>query len=422
MALSAHTGSFNITTAAAGNTVAVTGLGFQPKAIIFWWSGRTEAVDAGGSATLTGGIGFAVSASSFCALAFRDVDGIGTSNTDQGQRDDACILETGDSANVGWADLQSMDSDGFTVEIIDAFTINLRVSYIAYGGSDITNAEIGRFTATGAAPVNQSVTNAGGFRPDITFFCGGSSADPPVATTVSLFNFGVAIDASNEYTWSAGAANGSANGATASYCRAGECYSTGTGAVGVTNRAEFVSHDASGFTINWLERANANRVYWLSIKGGAWKVGDLLTQTDTTTAMAESGFGFAPAGALFVSAGKAQSASDTTDAHFNWSMGAATSTTNRGAQEASSRNGNTTMFCQTFIEFDEVYIDVDPTTDAIVGLMDIQSFDSDGFTAIMDDADPSQAFVWYVAAGSSAAAAVSRPLFRQPTRFIRRSF
>ena len=36
------------------------------------------------------------------------------------------------------------------------------------------------------------------------------------------------------------------------------------------------------------------------------------------------------------------------------------------------------------------------------GLMDIQSMDSGGFTAIMDDADPSQTFVFYFAIGDAA--------------------
>jgi hypothetical protein len=156
--------------------------------------------------------------------------------------------------------------------------------------------------------------------------------------------------------------------------------------------------------VNWLERGLDTRVYYLSIQGGSWAVGDLLTQTDTTTAMAESGFGFSPSSLLFVSAGKAEDASDTSSAHWKMSVGMATSTSNCGAVAGGSRNGNTTMFTQNFIEYDSVYINFDPATDAITGLMDVQSFDSDGATMIMDDADPSQAFVWYVAAGSTPAA------------------
>jgi hypothetical protein len=50
-------------------------------------------------------------------------------------------------------------------------------------------------------------------------------------------------------------------------------------------------------------------------------------------------------------------------------------------------------------EYDAVYIDIDPTSSSVVGLMDVKSIDTDGFTCIMDDADPSGKFVWYLALG-----------------------
>lgn len=404
MALVSHTGAFNITTAAAGNTVAVTGVGFTPKAIIFWWSGRTESANAGGSATSLRGMGFAVSSASFCARASRDQDAVGTSVTNNGGRDDACILELAADAFAGWADLQSMDADGFTIEILDQFVTDLRVHYIAYGGSDITNAEIGRFTATGTAPVEQDVTNSG-FQPNITFFLMGAGSDPPSVGAPAFFSFGAATDASHQAVVADRANDAASSGQTMSYCRAGECAVLVGGTFPqVVDRAEFVSHNADGFTVNWLARVGAERVNWLSIQGGQWVIGDALTQTDTTTAIAESGFGFAPQSLLLASACRAQDTAGSSTAHAEWSVGAAVSTSNRRAQQTSSRNGNTNMFTQTFLRTDAVYINVDPTSDALEGLMDVQSFDSDGFTAIMDDADPSQAFFWYVAAGSAAGA------------------
>jgi hypothetical protein len=401
MSILVHTGAFNIGTGAAGTTTAVTGVGFQPKAIIFWWSGRTESTNAGGSASSQRGMGFAVSSSSFCCAAIRDVDAAGTSNTDNGHRDDACILECA-NAHVGWADIQSMDSDGFTLEILDAFSIDFRVSFIAYGGTDITNAEIGRFTATGAAPVNQSIDNTGTFQPDITFFLSTNDADPPSVATTAFHGFGVATDSSHEYVWAARASDAASSGATHSDNKSGECIARLTGGTAVDNRAEFVSHDSDGFTINWLERASSQRIYWLSIAGGNWSLGDFLTQTDTSTTMVESSFGFTPAGVLFVSDGKAESTSDTASTTDRWSIGAAHSASARTAQAASSRDGNTLMFTQTFLRTDAIYVNTDPATDAVTALGDVQSFDSDGFTAIMDDADPAQSFVWYVAAGNVA--------------------
>lgn len=45
-----------------------------------------------------------------------------------------------------------------------------------------------------------------------------------------------------------------------------------------------------------------------------------------------------------------------------------------------------------------VYINI--ADDAAVGLMDLKSIESDGFTCVMDDTDPSACWVTYLAFGS----------------------
>jgi hypothetical protein len=59
----------------------------------------------------------------------------------------------------------------------------------------------------------------------------------------------------------------------------------------------------------------------------------------------------------------------------------------------------TTAIVGTAFEYDAVYINMPGTAATVQGLMDVKTIDSDGFTMIMDDADPSQAFVWYLAFG-----------------------
>ena len=402
-------GSLNITTGAAASTVAVTGLSFQPTCVIFWWNGLTAASN-GTRQTSLRGIGVAASSSSFFAQANYDEDAAATSVCKNNYSASYCIMQIDNTgAIVGGADLQSFDSGGFTLEIQDAFPTDLLVSYMAIGGTD--NVELGTFTPAGVAPVNQTVNNAGNFQPTITLFFPGSQ----VSSGADAFTMiGAATSSSDEHVHFSGANDGGGSGSTASYNRSGECVATLSSLPTTTTvRAEFVSHNAGpgGFTINWLERGNANAIQYLSIKGGNWIIGDFLSQTDTTTAMTESGFGFTPAGAMFVSAGKAESAADTPDTHDEWSIGAATSASSRVCQQMDSRSGNTTMFVHPAARTDCVYIDSSPANTAytLEGLADIQSFDSDGFTCIMDDADAAQAFVWYIALGNPAAAAGNTP-------------
>src|SRR5947209_736339 len=54
-------GAFNIGTGAVSSTVVTSGIGFQPKVVLFWWSGRTETVDTTGGASISRGFGVGVS-------------------------------------------------------------------------------------------------------------------------------------------------------------------------------------------------------------------------------------------------------------------------------------------------------------------------------------------------------------------------
>jgi hypothetical protein len=67
----------------------------------------------------------------------------------------------------------------------------------------------------------------------------------------------------------------------------------------------------------------------LAIKGGKYSVGDLLTQTDTTTDIVESGFGFQPSVVMTISAGEAATADNTWNINHRLSIGAGTSPSNR---------------------------------------------------------------------------------------------
>jgi hypothetical protein len=342
-------------------------------------------------------------------------------DTDQGARTDACILEISASAAVGWADIQSMDAGGFTLEILDQFSTDLRISYIAYGG--LANAEIGLLTIPGSTG-QQDITNTGSFRPDITFFLRTDASSHPHFAGTSRICFGAATDATNQYVIADRAQAGSPSAATNAYCLKGECIAsiTNTDTVGI--RGSYLGSNSDGFSIDWTEIiAGGSLVAWLSLRGGSWILGDMLTETDTVTSIQETGFGFQPLGLMFVSHGRAANSSDVTTSSFpaHWSIGVATSSSNQLAQVASSRDAIGTAQVQTHIDYSEVYIRVNTTTDAVEGLMRLQSIDSAGFTAIMDTADPAQSFVWYVAAGNVAKSpilTVLRPRFYRKTRTI----
>jgi len=406
MSLSAAVGSFNTGTGAVSSTVVVSGLSFQPKLVLLWWNGRTDTVDAVGRRDHQRGFGAAVSTTDRRNMTSCSDDTPTTMVTNHAHDDTECVfLTTIADAIDGKLDLQSMDSGGFTLVVDDVFIASYRVHYLALGGDDLTNVEGGNFAkATGTG--NQDVTSVS-FQPDLVLLF--ATRQTTLAGTIagdSDLMFGAAISSSEQAVWLAGSNDAANTSVCKSYCLAGECAAFMAAAMtSTTDRGTFVAMLSNGFRINWTENAGAAQIIqYIAIKGPSVQIGDLLTMTDTTTDIVESGFGFAPVAAMFISHGKVASTSDTVQADDYLSMGAFSSTTARAAMGTMDDDAAGTAVVGTAVEHDEVYVHMPNTAATVDGLMDIKTIDSDGFTCIMDTADVAQSFVWYFALGNTPAA------------------
>lgn len=404
MAVSAKVGTFLIaSTDTVGATQEIT-VGFEPKVIFFWLTGQDSATDAVSSQTAKVSFGVASSTTSRRSVGSLSTDNSGTISEARIWRNDAVICSInalGTSSNL-LLDVSATSSTSFTVIVDDQSSDNHRISYMAIGGSDITNIDIGDYAAP-TSTGNSDVTSLS-FQPDFLLLFGNSATSAPNNNSGSdgAINIGAATSSTKRGVIAFG--NGpesNADSQSRSYLYTGEVWacmpSTPTT---LTSRADFVSFLSNGFRLNWLEAATAFRVFYVAIKGGSWTVGDLLTQTDTSTAITESGFGFQPAGTMLFSHNMAESAQDTVDNDGRLSIGAFTSTSERVAHAYLNETGLTVTDVNSAIEYDAVYANIS-TSAAIQGLADVQSIDSDGFTLIMDDADPSQAKAWYFSVGST---------------------
>lgn len=404
MSLQSHVGSFNAGTGILGSTIVITGVGFLPKVVFFWWSGRSESTDTIGRASSSRGFGAAASASDRRAVTSRSIDAAAAADTYAGHDAAACIVTSTNTAIDGALDLQSMDADGFTLVVDDVMPRDLRVHYLALGGDSLTDIATGQFQEA-AATGDQDVTSLS-FQPDsVLFFSSGRTVAPPVGQGNNPLMIGAATGSSNQGVWCGRSRNAQSTIVADTYCTAGECIALiSSTASTVTCRADFSQFLSNGFRINWAEvTAGGRYIFYVALKGGNYRVDNLLTQTDTVTDIVESGFGFQPSSALFVSSGKIESTSDTTQADDKLSIGAFSGLTARGAQGTLDENALADSEVTTAIELDEVYVNI-AADSTVQGLMDVKSVDSDGFTMIMDDADPAQAFVWYMAFGSAAGA------------------
>src|SRR3990172_7286522 len=117
-------GAFNTGTAAAGNTVVVSDVGFTPKVVLFWWAGTPSGVDAVQRLTHRRGFGVAVSPTDRRCMGSLAEDTPTSMNTNSAQHNAACIIRLDtDGTTSGLMDLQSFDTDtGFTLIVDEQFS------------------------------------------------------------------------------------------------------------------------------------------------------------------------------------------------------------------------------------------------------------------------------------------------------------
>ena len=402
MAVSVKVGTITVaSTDSVGATQTIT-VGFQPKLILFWLMGSSSATDAVTNQTSRYGFGvFASTTSRYCVGSI-STHSAATINGGRALRNDAVIVTPLNTGTVdGLLDVSAVDSTSFTTIVDDAFATTVRVSYMAIGGSDITDVAVGNYAAP-TATGNADITTLG-FQPDFLLMFGASSTTAPntVNSNRGFLNIGAASGASNQAVVNIGEGpEGNATSQSKSYAYDGELWAqmfdTPTT---LASRAAFVSFLSNGFRLNWLEAQYAYQIFYVAVKGGLWRVDNLLTQTDTSTTIVETGFGFSPSGTFIASHNTAKSTQDTVQANASISVGAFTSASERVAQGMLQEDALTDTDVTNSIQHSAAYVNIS-TASAVEGLMDVQSIDSDGFTLIMDDADPSQAFAWYFSVGA----------------------
>lgn len=393
------TGTLSISSASiVGATGSVTGLAFVPKAVVFFSTGSTSAANGAGPARQQ--VGLATSSSDRRVAGVLCSRNSNPTNDAMTYRDDCVAILMGGAATAGRLDIQSFNSDGFTYIIDEQFTANLQVSYIAIGGTDVTNAITGSFQepgSTGDVPVTGL-----GFQPDcVIFLSTHDTASAPSWVDDSTWAVGAATAAGEQFVMAEAGNDNVATTLQRRYVKTGECIAGFSAAATATDmRASLVSLDSDGFTVNFAERASTRQVFYLAIKGGSYTVGSTSAHITLNGTTAVSGLGYAPTGLIAWANKNAENTADTpVSGHRYWTMGVATGPADRrthtmGHGDAVSAAASSTFWgsrASAILQFN----DFTPITS---GLQDVSSFDVDGFTLITDDADGAY-FIPYLAIG-----------------------
>lgn len=373
MALLAKVGSITMRTSGIGTTLEAFGVGFEPKAIIFFTGGQTTTSgDNGSQDTMRRIIGFATIDGQYSASS-SSAHNQGSSICGRQQRSDCCLLHVNTGGNtVNRHGLLSMDEDGFTLEVLTQGTTAIRVHCLILGGDiDVKVGVIQDVTSQ-----DNDITGVG-FTPDLVFMTAAKDALNSEAST-ALTTFAVLAADGTQATYTGVSFDGVGTTNTKSYCRFGEVtlfptFSTGNN--NVTNRqiGEIIS---DGFRLSYTGTFSGNtsiRGGYLAIRGVNAKVGTVTLDSDDSV----TGVGFEPSAGLFFGNMFNNSAGIAVDDDV-FAMGAVDADLTQRAHFAIDVDNSGTSSVTRGITHDGAFIIYSSSTQ--LGKGTIESLDADGFS------------------------------------------
>lgn len=399
----AASGQISVTAGSAA-PIVVSGLPFQPKALFFTWGGRSSAVDVSGVGDYKRGFGVAVSPTSrVCAVAHA-FNGETAAFAGHGYSEHDVIFALGFLfGHQVRIDLQSIDVAGFTLIPRFANQLDFRVSYLAWGGSAITDVAVGNLE-TPTLLGNQDINV--GFMPDaiITLHTGANNRAQPIATSVgSELSLGFAAGQN--------IAQGAWNGAnwrifgpqiTRSYCKHNDIFAVQQILAGIPQigaRGRITSWLANGFRVNWATVIGSHRIHYLAIKGGDWFVRSYDTKLNMSPfeIITSRGFPRIPTSSIFVSAGNLQSTTGVVDLHDRMSASVTAGASAQSAHTTFDKANVDPAQVSNGIDHNAIYSRM--SEGSVVGVTRITGAHYGGWDAVMDTIDNAENFVLYLASG-----------------------
>jgi hypothetical protein len=379
----------------------ITGLGFQPKALIMWKAGTFDAWTASPRA----GIGFATrrggSTQQGCII-FQSDDNVSTTNTDRQTRNDALVVYS----QTNLVTLSTFDSDGYTIAYTASAIFGEELFFVAIGGSDLTDANVLLPTMANTGST-QAITGAG-FQPDCALFLYSRTAHTTTYSQDASICFGAASSATNEWCVAVNTENGvtvAANMNNVKVIRNDGCMLGLTFSGTQDAKWNLASFDGDGLTLNIDDLpASATTIsVILCLKGGKFKAGTKAKATGGAPVDdAFSGTGFTPTGVLF--ANTHQTSANTIENHVNLSIGAASS------KDGSHEGASAVVGADNTLPTQEDAYDntakcvatvLHGSTPAVQAAADMKTLGSDGFTLTWTTNDGVADIIAYLAMGAS---------------------
>lgn len=362
-----------LTSQTLNTTIAVTGLGFSPKAIRFYWVGlqSNSPTNADSQAVAERrGVGFASSTTSRHAVGTFSADNSGNADCGSVWISDGCVVTVDGTGTLdGRLDISSIDTDGFTLIVDDVAPANITVYWEAWAGDEITNVTIGAI-AEPAATGTQTYTATGfvttpATKDQCVMFAGvqtvNASGTGQTQDSGMHVGFATSTSTTNNITVCGNSDDGSATMDTTGYNYTGECISMAliaTATRTINGRATLSAYGTDQFTLNWLARATTNRrSIYMAIKGGEWIAGSTTiagNSLNSTTTIGGNPFNLR--GVSLIGNMTAQSTQGTGAANDRIGFGSGISPTSRNSAGVLDEDGTANSEIDLSISYDEVLV------------------------------------------------------------------
>ncbi len=299
-------------------TQAISGLGFAPEMILFFSSGAlaSGAYEASHRAMYGMSIGTAAGDNGSVSTSSQDAQTTGAHKSTGRAAQKAITFCQYDDTVVAEADLDSIDSDGFTLDWTTADANARIINYIAVTGFD--SLKIVEWTMN-AASGNQAITGVG-FIPD-TVINISEQNNVGSATPYVTASGGIGLGAFDDTVeWGLSTFDLESSDVISKSTQSNVDLWAGVTTAGVAKYASFVSMDADGFTINvGAASTPTNKIYSLCLKGGLQVSLATLSKIANQTGSAAVSLGFRPGGLIM--AGVNAGAVKATDTDVKCSVG-----------------------------------------------------------------------------------------------------
>jgi len=324
----------------------VTGLPFQPKAVIFF----SAAISTNNTSTqaILEMFGCATSTTAQFVVANADDGNVSTTNAGRISRygtECICLASNGTPTIDALAKFVSFNADGFSIDWTDLpSSTGLIVHYFAIGGTDVTNATCVQVTPnTTTSGGTQAISF--GFQPDCVL-----TVSPAVPSTTGVVDANICIGAATRLPATKQYASFWFDNDAATATDAA-VYST-TQRMGAMPSSTAIkdsdysltSWDASGITITWNDAvaSTTQQVYMLALKGGQYDIVNVTAATATGNQSVP--VSFQPSGLLMFGSGELTDTDTTASSATTESMfyvGAADSVINQGGVVYNTVDGST---------------------------------------------------------------------------------